>query len=434
MLFSDITLIDENFRQADHRWVGVKDGVIAYVGTQAPENPESFGEVYDGTDRLLMPGMYNAHSHAPMTLLRGYAESLPLQTWLFDRIFPFEAKMTPEDCYWATKLACAEMLRYGTVSFSDMYYHARDCARAVREAGMKCNLSDTLIAPEDKPYQDYPLAEANRGYLLDVHGSENGRILIDFNVHAEYTTTPLAVKSLAEAAKEAGVRIQVHVSETKSEHEECKSRHDGMTPVRYFDSLGLFDCPTTAAHCVWIEGEDFDILAEKGVTVACNPVSNMKLGSGFAPVPAMLEAGINVALGTDGCASNNNLDMFQDLFAMSLAYKGAACDPCAVTPEQALFAATRAGALSQGRADCGLVKEGMRADLIVLDTSGPSWSPMSNAVSHAVFAGHGFDTVLTMVDGEVLYRDGTWPSMDVEETKAHVSESFERITGELHSA
>ena len=172
-----------------------------------------------------MPGLYNAHSHAPMTLLRGYAENLPLQTWLFEQIFPFEAKMTPEDCYWATKLACAEMLRFGTVSFSDMYYHVEACARAVREAGMKCNLSDTLIAPDEKPYEEYPLAKANRAAIAELQGADDGRILVDFNVHAEYTTNPLSVRTLAEAAKEAGVRVQVHVSETRSEHEECKERH-----------------------------------------------------------------------------------------------------------------------------------------------------------------------------------------------------------------
>lgn len=431
MLFSDITLIDEDFSAREHAWVGTIDGRIAYVGDTAPEDPARFGEVYDGRDRVLMPGLYNAHSHAPMTLLRGYAENLPLQTWLFEQIFPFEAKMTPEDCYWATKLACAEMLRFGTVSFSDMYYHVEACARAVREAGMKCNLSDTLIAPDEKPYEEYPLAKANRAAIAELQGADDGRILVDFNVHAEYTTNPLSVRTLAEAAKEAGVRVQVHVSETRSEHEECKERHGGMTPVRYFDSLGLFDVPTTAAHCTWIEGEDFDILAERGVTVATNPVSNMKLASGFAPVPRMLERGINVALGTDGCASNNNLDMFQDLYVLALISKGAAGDPTLVSPAQALRIATRNGALSQGREDCGLVREGMRADLVVLDASGPSWHPSGDAASHVVYAGHGADVVLTMVDGRVLYRDGSWPTLDVEEAKARVEAAKARIVSEL---
>lgn len=431
MLFSDITVIDENFAAREHAWVGTENGRVAYVGDVAPADAARFGEVFPGKNRVLMPGMYNAHSHAPMTLLRGYAESLPLQTWLTERIFPFEAKMTAEDCYWATKLACAEMLRYGTVSFSDMYYHSRECVRAVREVGMKCNMSDTLIAPQEKPYEEYPLAAANRAYLDELQGADDGRVLIDFNVHAEYTTNPLSVRTLAEAAKEAGVRVQVHVSETKSEHEECKERHGGMTPVQYFESLGLFDVPTTAAHCVWIEGEDFDILAERGVTVAANPVSNMKLGSGFAPVPRMLERGINVALGTDGCASNNNLDMFQDLYVLALAYKGAACDPTVVSPAQALRIATRNGALSQGRGDCGLVREGMRADLVVLDASGPSWHPAGDAASHAVYAGHGSDVVLTMVDGRVLYRDGVWPTVDVEEAVARVEAAKSRILSEL---
>ncbi len=431
MLFSDITLIDENFASQEHQWIGTIDGRIAYVGDAEPENPAHFGEVYPGHDRVLMPGLYNAHSHAPMTLLRGYAENLPLQTWLFERIFPFEDKMTAEDCYWATKLACAEMLRYGTVSFSDMYYHSRDCVRAVREAGMKCNMSDTLIAPQEKSYDEYPLAAANRAYLEELQGADDGRILIDFNVHAEYTTNPLSVRTLAEAAKEAGVRVQVHVSETHSEHEECKERHGGLTPVQYFDSLGLFDVPVTAAHCVWIEGEDFDILADRGATVAANPVSNMKLASGFAPIPRMLERGINVALGTDGCASNNNLDMFQDLYVLALVCKGAASDPTLISPAQALRIATRNGALSQGREDCGLVREGMRADLVVLDASGPSWHPTGDAASHAVYAGHGADVVLTMVDGRVLYRDGNWTTVDVEEAKAHVEAAKQRILQDL---
>ncbi len=431
MLFSDITLIDEDFAAREHQWIGTIDGRIAYVGSTAPEDPARFGEAYDGRERVLIPGMYNAHSHAPMTLLRGYAENLPLQTWLFEQIFPFEAKMTPEDCYWATKLACAEMLRYGTVSFSDMYYHVEECVRAVREAGMKCNLSDTLIAPDEKPYEEYPLAKANRDAISGLQGADDGRVMVDFNVHAEYTTNPVSVRTLAEAAKEAGVRMQVHVSETRSEHEECKERHNGMTPVQYFDSLGLFDVPTTAAHCTWIEGEDFDILAERGVTVATNPVSNMKLASGFAPVPRMLERGINVALGTDGCASNNNLDMFQDLYVLALICKGAAGDPTLVSPAQALRIATRNGALSQGRDDCGLVREGMRADLVVLDASGPSWHPAGDAASHVVYAGHGADVVLTMVDGQVLYRDGSWPTLDVEEAKARVEAAKARIVSEL---
>lgn len=433
MLFANIDLLDENLDHRRGQWVGVRDGRIAYVGAEAPaaEEAATFGEVYDGRGKLLMPAFYNAHSHAPMTLLRGFAENLPLQAWLNDAVFPFEAKITPEDCYWGTLLACAEMARYGCVSFSDMYYHMDQVARAALDAGMKLNLSDTLIAFGDAGLGELPVDEENRRLVRDLQGAGDGRIVVDCNVHAEYTTNPRAVAELAAFAKERGLRVQVHVSETRLEHEECKQRHDGLTPVRYFESLGLFDTPVTAAHCVWVDDGDIDILAERGVFVAANPASNMKLGSGFAPVPKMLERGVNVCLGTDGMASNNNHDMMQDLYLLALLYKGSTGDPAVVTPKQALAAATRMGALSQGREDCGCVAEGMRADLCVLDVTGPSWAPMTNPLVNVVYAGHGADVCLTMCDGRVMYRDGAWPTLDVERAKAEVEARTRRIIGEL---
>ena len=221
------------------------------------------------------------------------------------------------------------------------------------------------------------------------------------------------------------------MSETRLEHEECKERHGGLTPVRYFESLGLFDCPTTAAHCVWVDDEDIEVLARRGVFVAANPASNMKLGSGFAPVSKMLERGVRVCLGTDGMASNNNHDMMQDLYLLALSAKGAACDPTAISPKQALAAATRTGALSQGREDCGYVGVGARADLCVLDVAGPSWTPMTNPLVNVVYAGHGADVCLTMCDGRVVYRDGQWPLVDAERAKAEVAARTRRIVGEL---
>ena len=254
---------------------------------------------------------------------------------------------------------------------------------------------------------------------------------MDCNVHAEYTSNPRAVADLAAYAKERGLRVQVHVSETRLEHEECKERHGGLTPVRYFESLGLFDCPATAAHCVWVDDEDIEVLARRGVFVAANPASNMKLGSGFAPVSKMLERGVRVCLGTDGMASNNNHDMMQDLYLLALSAKGAACDPTAISPKQALAAATRTGALSQGREDCGYVGVGARADLCVLDVTGPSWTPMTNPLVNVVYAGHGADVCLTMCDGRVVYRDGQWPLVDAERAKAEVAARTRRIVGEL---
>lgn len=433
MLFSDIALIDENFDYRAHQWVGVEDGRIVYVGDKAPapEAAAAFGEVYDGAGRLLCPAFFNAHAHAPMTMLRGYAENLPLQAWLNDMVWPFEAKMTSEDTYWATVLACAEMARYGVVGFSDMYYATRERARAVAEAGMKVNLCEGLIAFEDKPYAEYPICALNEGLVPELHGSADGRILIDYNIHGEYTSHPQICADIAGIAKDKGLRIHLHASETKLEHEECQQRHGGLTPMRYFESLGVLDVPVTAAHCVWCDDGDLDIIKEHGVFVAANPASNMKLGSGFARIPAMLDRGVNVCLGTDGMASNNSHDMVQDMYLLALVYKGSTLDPSVVTPQQALRAATRMGALSQGREDCGCIAEGMKADLCVFDVTGPSWAPMTNPLSNLVYAGHGSDVVLTMSDGVVVYRDGAWPTMDVERAKAETQERTERIIAEV---
>ena len=431
MLFKNIAIIDENLDYQPSCWVGTKGSVIAYIGKEAPANAQDFGEEYDGTGKLLMPGLYNAHAHAPMTLLRGYAENLPLQAWLEQKCWPFEGKMTGEDNYWATLLACAEMSRYGTVSFSDMYYHTPERAQAVDEAGMKVNLCTSPIAFEPKPIQMFPVFEEMVDGIERIDGSANGRIRFDACIHAEYTNNDVTAKSVFDWAKANTLPIQVHVSETQSEVEACRERHDGKSPVQWLEQLGAFDVPCVAAHCVWVDDEDIAIMAAHGVTAVHNPASNMKLASGFAPVAKMIEAGVNVALGTDGMASNNNHDMFQDMYLMALLEKGHNLDPTLVTPKQVLYAATRAGALSQGRDDCGLVKEGFRADLCVLDVTGVSWCPVNDMLTNIVYAGHGSDVVLTMCDGAIVYRDGVWPGIDIERVKEEVAARTARIQAEL---
>lgn len=431
MLFKNIALLDENFDYQVNQWVGVTDGRIAYIGPDAPSNSETYGNIYDGTGKLMVPALYNAHAHAPMTLLRGFAENLPLQAWLNEKCWPFEAKMTPEDNYWATLLACAEMARYGVVSFSDMYYAAPERAQAVGEAGLKANLCEGLLAFEPKPYAEYPICAQNEEYVRTLHGAYDGRVLIDYNIHAEYTSNPQTNADIVALLKENGLRLHIHLSETKSEVEECRGRHNGMSPVEYFESLGAFDVPCTAAHCVWVDSNDLDIMQKHGVFVANNPVSNMKLGSGFAPIPEMLKRGMNVCVGSDGMASNNNHNLFSDLYVMGLIYKGYALDPAVVEPKQILAAATRTGALSQGRQDCGLIKEGFKADVAVLDVTGPQWCPMTDPVYNLVFAGDGSDVVLTMCDGKVVYREGEYAGIDLEKVKAEVSARAARIISEL---
>lgn len=428
MLFEHIDLLDEHLDVQKDQFVGVRGNTIAYIGPDRPEGV--WGDVYDGRHGLLMPGFVNSHSHAPMLLLRGYAENLPLDRWLNERVFPFEDKITPSAAYAATLLACAEMLRFGTVSFSDMYFYCQDMARAVLESGVKCNLSRGLTVFDGSAYEDTAAYRDNCDLIKNYHGAGDGRLLIDLCIHGEYTSTPKVVKALADHAKQTNSRVHIHLSETKKEHDECKARH-GMTPAAYFASLGLFDQPTTAAHCVWIEAEDFDILKKYGVSVAANPVSNMKLASGFAPVPKMLDCGLNVTLGTDGCASNNNLNMMQDLYLFGLLYKGVTNDPTVVTPKQALAAATVNGFHGQGREDCGAVKVGGKADLIVLNTDVPWMYPSTDPVCNVVFAAQGADVQLTMVDGKVLYRNGCYTTIDIERVQYETQKETSRILGAL---
>ena len=328
-------------------------------------------------------------------------------------------------------LNLAEMARFGVVSLSDMYYATDERVAAVVEAHMKMNVCESEMFFEPKPYAAYASCERTKRFVEQYHEAYGGRIRVDYNIHAEYTSNEQTCRDLAEVAREKGLPIHIHISETKSEHEECKERHGGMTPIQYFESIGVLDIPAIAAHCVWVEDADLDIMAARKVNVVCNPASNMKLASGFAPVPKMLERGINVCLGTDGMASNNNNDMFQDMYLMALIYKGATLDPTVVSPRQVLHAATRAGAIAQGRKDCGCVKVGMRADVCVLDVSGPAWCPMTDVLTNVVYAGHGSDVVLTMCDGCVVYRDGAWPYLDVERAKVEVAARTKRIMSEV---
>jgi 5-methylthioadenosine/S-adenosylhomocysteine deaminase len=320
------------------------------------------------------------------------------------------------------------MLRFGTVAFTDMYYFMDARARAVLESGVKANLCEGFMAfTDDVRYAGSEAAAANERYVREYHKGGDGRLRVDLNIHSEYISNPRVVREVGEHAVALGTQTHTHISETRLEHEECKQRRGGMTPVQYFDSLGFFVAPCTAAHCVYTEPDDWAILCERGVTVAANPASNMKLASGFAPVPQMLAAGVNLALGTDGVASNNSHDIFKELYLLALIYKGAAGDPTVVNPGEALRAATLAGACSQRREDCGMIALDMRADLAVLNVEVPWMQPVNDQRNNLVFSAKGSDVVLTMVDGKVLYKDGEFLTIDVEKAARETQQATEAI-------
>lgn len=431
MLFEDISILKEDFTLASHQYVGISGNRIDYIGTKAPQT--DFGARYNGNGKLLMSGFANSHSHAPMTLLRGYAENLPLSRWLEERVFPFEDQMQGEDAYYSTLLAIAEMLRTGTTSFTDMYFFSEHMAKAIGESGIKCNLSRAITSFEDCAIQTLASFQESEQIIKAYHNAFDGRLKIDMSLHAEYTNRRTVMEQFAEVVQAHGLRAHIHLSETKAEHEACKTRHNGMTPAQLFNACGVFDVPTTAAHCVWVDNADMDILRDKGVTVATNPASNLKLGSGVCNVFALQQHGISVALGTDSVASNNNLDMFKEMYLCALLPKGILEKPDVISERDVLQFATVNGYRAQGRTDCGQIALGNCADLQVVDLNRIHMFPHNDVVNNLVYAASGEDVVLTMVDGKVLYENGTFPMMDIEKICFEAEARAKRIQSEVAS-
>ena len=428
MLFSNIRILDENFEIKDKMYVATEDDRIVYVGDCMPRG--DFGDIRDGKGKLLMPAFHNAHGHSPMALLRGYAENMKLQDWLFTKVFPFEEKLDSNAVYWGTLLTMAEGMRFGIVSHSDMYYFLDDMVRATDESGMKANISRAITEFGDgDPWETVRLKEMKDTYER-LDGAADGRVKIDISIHAEYTNSLRAMQAVADYCNQVGAINHIHISETQSEHEECKVKY-GKTPVKLMNDIGAFDSKALAAHCVWVEDEDMDILKEKGVSVATNPMSNMKLASGIANVPEMLRRGINVAIGTDSVASNNSLNFFEEMKMFAIAPKIRFNDPTLITPKQTLYAATRAGALAQGREDAGLVKEGFKADLIMIDLEQPNMYPVHDLMNNLVYSASGTDIVMTMSDGRIVYENGEYKTLDIEKTMFEAQAATKVILSKL---
>lgn len=415
VLFKNANLC-ESYGYAGTVNILVSDSIIKYIGKYVPT--DRYDKVIECNGNLIMPAFYNTHCHSAMTLFRGYGDDLPLQKWLEERIFPAEDRLTSESVYYGSKLAIAEMIRGGTVSFSDMYFFLDDTARAVEECGVKANLSRSLVSfdPSIDPEKDQRFLEAIDVYNR-LNGKADGKIKIDMSLHAEYTNVEKYSAYVAEATKKLGAGMQVHISETAKEHEECIARH-GITPMAFFEKTGVLDSPTTAAHCVWVEDSDIEIMARKGVSVAHNPVSNLKLGSGIMPYKKMKDAGVNITLGTDGAASNNRLSVLREMQLAALIHKGNDLDPSVTTARDMIKIATRNGALAQGRLDCGEVRMGMKADLIMIDLSAFNNIPYYSFESSVMYSVTEENIIMTMCDGNILYENGAYTTIDEEELKS----------------
>ena len=351
-------------------------------------------------NRLVMPGLINCHGHTAMTLVRGLGGGLPLQRWLEEAIFPVEAKMKAEDVYAGTVWGVREMLAGGTTSVADMYDFPDDCARAFAEGGMKARVCRVGLSFVPGRLED--CVEFTK--LFNVSRLKSN-VLADLCIHSEYLTDEQFCRGLAEVNEELKRPLHVHVSETEKEHNECIARH-GKTPIAYLAGTGILDHGGYAAHCVWCTDDDFRIMAEKGVSLVHNPTSNMKLGSGFARIARAMELGVNVALGTDGCASNDNLDMFEEMHLASLIHKGLARDPTVLSAWDVIDMATKNGAKALGMDDTGEIAVGKKADLCVVDLDRTHLTPCLDIPNLVVNSMHASDVVMTVVDGRVVYEKG----------------------------
>lgn len=378
--------------------VWIQDDTITYVGPHREDCGVIWDKEIDGQGNLLMPGFKNAHTHTSMTFLRSYADDMKLDEWLNKQVFPAEAKLYGEAVYWFTKLGIMEYLTSGITAAYDMYFCVDDGARAVRDTGFRYVFCDSI--------NDFggTVEQVEKDYLR-LNQDRSRQISHRIGFHAEYTTSRELMEGLAALAEKYQAPVSAHCSETRKEVEACRA-HSGMSPVAYLDSLGLFRHGGTLFHCVHMDETDFEILKKRGIYVVTNPASNLKLASGIAPVKRFLEEGIPVAIGTDGAASNNCLDMFREMFLTTGLQKAVCDDPEAVPAFEVLKMATVNGARAMGLLECDMIQEGKKADLILIDLNQPNMQPIQNIEKNLVYSGSKQNVKMTMVGGKVLYQDG----------------------------
>lgn len=415
ILFTNATIVTMNPETPilNNVNIGISGGKITFA---VPEKPPV--RTIDCTNKVIMPGMYNCHAHVAMTMFRGYANDLNLEDWLFKYIFPAERKWTPALIRTGTTLAAAEMISSGTISFSDMYFFMDTVAQVADEVGMMANVSNAVIGFDKDTYDFHKdnVYEQSLNAIAQYHKKGDGRIKVDASIHGVYTSHPPAWKQVMDFTHKYGLAMHIHLSETKTEHDGCIKNY-GKTPARVFYEHGVLDVPCVAAHGVWITEEDMEMLTEKNVTVAHNPLSNLKLASGLAPIVKMLEKGVNVAIGTDSVASNNSHDLFEEIKMASLLQKYATEDPTALPALEALKMATVNGAKAQGRAkESGMIAEGFDADMLVMDFNNPRQTVCYDPTLNLAYSTSGRDVEMTICRGQVLYEKGEFKTIDIEKT------------------
>ena len=410
-------------------YIDSKTGRIAGIDRM----PEGFAaeEVIDGSHKMLMPGLVNAHTHAYMSVFRNYADDLPFAEWLFEKIDPLESRMTAEQAYWGNMLSICEMIRTGTTCFVDMQMFPRMAVKACVDSGMRALITRGLVGSDR--HDEGGIRRLDEAFdEMAYAGSEpDAHVAFALGPHAIYTCGEDLLRYVAEIAKEKGLGINIHLSETQFEFDTCMKEH-GMTPAAYVQSLGILDVPAILAHCVYLAEEDYEILKKPEISVVTNPASNMKLGNGFAPVPRMMKEGINVCLGTDGASSNNALNMFRELGLMTLAQKGAEKESLVLKAGETLQIAVENGYKAivpafAGKEDRdvrgGRVEEGYLADLILLDEEAPNFQPKHNWKAALAYSSTGYEVTDTIINGKIVMRDRILTTIDEERVNYEIAQA-----------
>lgn len=410
-----ILTLNGDFNVVDNNEIWVENDKIIYIGSKKFGN---FEREIDCNGNLIMPSFKNTHAHSPMTFLRSYADDLPLDRWLNEAVFPMEEKLDADDGIWLTKLAIMEYLTSGISSAFDMYFLPQSIAQACKETGFNgviCGALNNFVSDVEELEKDY-----------DKYNNYSSVVSHQLGFHAEYTTNIDKLRKIAELSNRLKAPVSAHCAETEKEVKECIERY-GKTPVKLFEDLGIFNYGGTLFHCNYLNDEDIDIIKRRNIFVVTNPASNCKLASGVAPISKLIDKDINIAIGTDGPASNNALDMFREMYLVTVLQKLVTKDASAVPAEMVLKMACVNGAKAMGiNSDC--LDIGKNADLILLDLKKPNMQPINNIVKNIVYSGSKENVILTMVRGKILYENGEF---NIGVSDKEVYTNCQRITDKI---
>jgi 5-methylthioadenosine/S-adenosylhomocysteine deaminase len=417
-----ILTLDKNNQIIQNGDVVLNNSIIQYVGP-SKERKEGFESIIDASNHIIMPGFVNAHTHLAMTLMRGIADDLPLKQWLNEVIFPIEDKLTKEDVYYGTLLALIESIRTGTTTITDFYFYEDAAFKAIKESGMRANIGFSYAS---KPHINNLILTSAKNFFDKYNNSEDERIMVSLAPHSPYTCNLKLLKETSILAQKLGAVVQIHLHETKKEVDEYIKKY-GKTPIEKLEEIGFFNIKVNAAHCVWMNENDIKILKKNNVGVTVNPQSNLKLASGIPDIARLIRNGITVSVGTDGAASNNNLALLEDMRLTSLLAKGVSLNPSELNAFETLRLATVNGAENLGFNNVGLIKEGFKADLILIDTTKANLMPLTDPYSLVAYSMYPEDVDTVIINGKIVMENKKILTINESFVKEKFKERFERL-------